>query len=286
MTIVDDRKSTMTSASMTTEPEEQRRPLAFVSGGSSGIGRACAFELVARGYRVVIAARGAARLNETRQALEAVAPGRAFSVVLDVTDVPGCQAVVDAVQAEHGPIELLVTSAGICEPGLFCDQPLEVLLEQLATNYTGTLALVHRVARTMRDRRAGTIVLVSSAMAFLGIHGYAGYAPTKFALHGLAETLFTELHAHGISVSVAFPPDTDTPQYRHELQKKSAAAKVITAGGGLYTADVVAARIISQALRGKFRITHGPVVTFLGMFQSLISPLVLRWQRYVVATTR
>lgn len=261
-------------------------PLAFVSGGSSGIGLACARELLARGYRVVLAARGVQRLQEVQQELSAGTPGRVFSVALDVADVDACGAAIDSVQAEHGPIDLLLTSAGMCEPGVLLEQPLDLLLLHMTTNYAGTLALVHRVVPTMKARGRGNIVLVSSAMAFTGIYGYAGYAPTKFALRGLGETLFAELQQHGIVVSVAFPPDTDTPQYQNEMLRKPAAAKVITAGGGLFSADVVGKRIVQQALRGKFGITQGATLTFLRFAHSLISPLFLRWQQRVARTTR
>jgi hypothetical protein len=68
--------------------------------------------------------------------------------------------------------------------------------------------------------------------------------------------------------------------------RKPAAAKVITAGGGLFNADVVGKRIVQQALRGKFGITHGATLTFLRFAHSLISPLFLRWQQHVARTTR
>jgi 3-dehydrosphinganine reductase len=259
-------------------------PLAFVSGGSSGIGLACARELLTRGYRVVLAARGVQRLDEAKQELSAGTPGRVFTVVLDVADVTACAAAIDAVQAEHGPIDLLLTSAGMCEPGVVYEQTLDLLLLHMTINYAGTLALVHRVVPGMKARGRGNIVLVSSAMAFTGIYGYAGYAPTKFALRGLGETLFAELRQYGIAVSVAFPPDTDTPQYRNEQFHKPAVAKVITAGGGVFSAEAVGQRIVHQALRGKFGITHGVTLTFLRFASSLISPLFLRWQQHVART--
>jgi 3-dehydrosphinganine reductase len=277
--------TTVTSAASAST--ETLAPLAFVSGGSSGIGLACARELLRRGYRVVVAARGPERLRDACASLALDAPGRVFSVVLDVADVDACTAAIDTVQAEHGPIAMLLTSAGMCEPGAFHEQPLAVLLQHMQTNYAGTLALVHRVVPTMKAHGHGHIVLVSSAMAFMGLYGYGGYAPSKFALRGLGETLFAELREHGICVSVAFPPDTDTPQYAFEQQRKPAAAKAITAaGGGVFGADVVGRRIVAQALRGRFGITHGASLTLLRFVHSLISPLFLRWQQRIARTMR
>jgi 3-dehydrosphinganine reductase len=286
MTVTTTTTTTTTPMMTPTTTTAPPAPLAFVSGGSSGIGLACARELLRRGYRVVVAARGVDRLQHACAGLEPHGPGRVIPLVLDVADVDACTAAIDRVQAEHGPIAFLLTSAGMCEPGAFLDQPLTVLLQHMQTNYAGTLALVHRVVPTMKAHGHGHIVLVSSAMAFMGIYGYGGYAPSKFALRGLGETLFAELREHGIRVSVAFPPDTDTPQYRFEQERKPAAARVITAAGGLFDADVVGKRIVSQALRGRFGITQGASLTLLRFVHSAISPLFLRWQQRVARITR
>jgi len=258
-------------------PASTTGPVAFISGGSSGIGLACARQLLDRGWHVVIAARSTARLAEAVGALAAA--GRATAVALDVADVAACAAAIADVERDVGAIELLITSAGIAEPGLFLEQDLDAHLRHLHINYIGTLALVHAVVPAMRARRRGRLLLVSSGAGLVGVYGYAAYAPSKFAVRGLAETLQAELAEHGITTSVAYPPDTDTPQYAAEQATKPTTTKAITAGGGLFSADVVAKRIVEQALQGRFAITQGATLWLLRWLHSLIGPLFLRWQQ-------
>lgn len=252
-------------------------PVAFISGGSSGIGLACARQLLDRGWRVVIAARSTARLAEAVGVL--AAPGRVIAVALDVADVAACAAAIADVERDVGAIDLLITSAGIAEPGLFLEQDLDTHLRHLHINYVGTLALVHAVVPAMKARRRGRLLLVSSGAAFVGIYGYAAYAPSKFAVRGLAETLHAELVEHGITTSISYPPDTDTPQYLAEQATKPMTTKAVTAGGGLFSADVVAKRIVDEALQGRFAITHGATLWVLRWLHSLVGPLFLRWQQ-------
>ena len=78
-------------------------------------------------------------------------------------------------------------------------------------NYFGTLYPVRAVVPSMIERRQGHLMLVSSAAGIVGVYGYSAYAPAKFAVRGLAETLRAELKPHGIVVGCAYPPDIDTP---------------------------------------------------------------------------
>lgn len=263
----------------------EHRRIAVISGGSSGIGLACAAELLSRGYRTVLAARSAARLDEARKQLISRFPGLdSDSIViepLDVVDASACTDLIGRIERDLGPIDLLLCSAGIAEPGLFLEQPFERHMMQMQTNYFGTLALVHAVARPMAARRQGHVVLVASGASFVGIYGYSAYAPSKFAVRGLAETLRAELAEHGISVSVACPPDTDTPQFAAEQATKPAATKVISAGGGLHSSDTVARRIIADALKGRFMITHGLPLAFLRWGHSVCGPIFLRLQQSI-----
>lgn len=263
----------------------EHRRIAVISGGSSGIGLACAAELLSRGYRIVLAARSAPRLDKARDQLIArfstLDSGAIIVEPLDVGDATACGDLIGRIERDLGPIDLLLCSAGIAEPGLFLEQPFERHLAHMQTNYFGTLALVHAAAGPMAARKRGHIVLIASGAAFVGIYGYAAYAPSKFAVRGLAETLRAELAEHGIAVSVACPPDTDTPQYAAEQVTKPAATKAISAGGGLHSSDAVARKIIAEALKGRFMITHGLPLALLRWGHSLYGPIFLRLQQSI-----
>lgn len=206
-------------------------PVAVISGGSSGIGFALARLLAREGWHLHLIARRAPLLEEAKARL---APEGAAGIdlhSLDVTDPDASAAVIAAIGARHGRIDWLVTSAGMAEPGLFAETPLAAHRRHMDVNYFGTLHLVHPALPFLPP--GSRITLVASAAAFVGIAGYSAYGPGKFALRGLAESLQLELESAGIAVSVACPPDTDTPQYAHENLTKPAATREITAGGGL-----------------------------------------------------
>lgn len=254
-------------------------PVAIISGGSSGIGLAIARLLASRGYHLHLLARDLTRLEAARAALMADFRTDVAIDALDVRDAEACEALVRRIELEEGRVDWLITSAGIAEPGLFKDIDLSHHRRQMEVNYFGTLHLLRPAVEIMRRQGSGRITLVSSGAAFVGIAGYSAYAPGKSALRVLAEALEVELAAEGITVSVAFPPDTDTPQLAAENQTKPAVTKAITAGGGVMTAEAVAAHIVEGALAGRFMLTPGALMRAFGWFHSLYGPLFRRQQR-------
>lgn len=258
------------------------RPIGLISGGSSGIGLACARDLVRRGHRVVLLARDEERL---RRAAAELGPAATIRVA-DVVDFAAMEDVVASIERDLGPIRVLVTCAGVAEPGLFLEQSPQSHVTQMHINYFGTLALLLPVARAMARRRSGNLVLVSSGAAFVGIYGYGAYGPSKFAVRGLAETLRTEMAEHGVVVSLAYPPDTDTPQYRAEQRTKPEATRLISGDAGLFDADHVGRHMIARALAGDFVITQGATLKLLRWAHSFAGPIVLWYQRRIASKVR
>jgi short-subunit dehydrogenase len=146
----------------------------------------------------------------------------------------------------------------------------------MAVNYLGTLHLVRAVLPAMRARGWGRLVVVASGAALVGLYGYTSYAPSKYAVRGLAEALRSELVPDGVAVSAVYPPDTDTPGYREEVRLRPEVTSRLAAGGGLMTADAVAAAILRGIERGRFAITPGPSMAALHRLHSLVGPLLHR----------
>jgi 3-dehydrosphinganine reductase len=253
-------------------------PVAVVSGGSSGIGLEIARLLHAKGYRIILLARDAARLEQARRSFDESGRERVGTVPLDVTDAEACEREIGHVLSSLGRLDWLITSAGMVEPGMFADLTPESHRRQMDVNFFGTLNLVRPAVAWMRQQGSGRITMISSAAAFIGIVGYSGYTPGKFAVRALAETLRVELAPVGILVSVAFPPDTDTPQLAAEQAAKPEATKRITAGGGVMSAHRVAQSIVKGALAGRFTLAPGILITVFGWVHSLYAPY-FRWRQ-------
>ena len=250
----------------------------LITGGSSGIGLALACQAAADGARLSLIARDPVKLAAAALHVSAAAPAapEIFTAPADVADEKKLVAAIRAAEAIHGPVDMLITSAGVARPGHFEEIPVEVFERTMAVNYFGTLYAVKAVTPSMRERGRGKIVLISSGAGLVGLFGYTAYAPSKFALRGLAESLRGELKPAGVAVSIVYPPDTDTPQLAEENLTKPEETKALTAAAGLWTAEAVARATLEGVRRGRFAITPGVQLTALAWLHSLIAP-VLRW---------
>lgn len=250
----------------------------LITGGSSGIGLAIARQAAAAGARVSLVARDPAKLAAARAAIQAANPGAAEVVTAsaDVSIEAEVLAALNAAERVHGPVDMLVTSAGVARPGYFEEVPVAVFERTMAVNYFGALYPLKAVVPAMRQRGRGAVVIIASGAALFGLFGYTPYAPTKFALRGLAEALRAELHGTGVGVTIVYPPDTDTPQLTEENRTKPLETRALTAAGGLWTADAVAALTLAGIQRGRFAVTPGFPLTVLAWLHSLLAP-ILRW---------
>ncbi len=168
----------------------------LVTGASSGIGAACAARLAADGHRV---------FGTTRRSAAPTAPEGVAWLTLDVRDPASVERAVAQVLDEAGRIDVLVNNAGMGLAGAVEDTTPEDLVDQLETNLLGPLRLVRAVVPSMRARRSGRIVQMSSLAGRIGVPFQGAYAASKFALEGLSEALALELRPFGIDVVLVQP---------------------------------------------------------------------------------
>lgn len=252
---------------------------ALITGGSSGIGKALGMKLAAQGYDVSLVARRKDILAAAAHDIRRHAKRPSQRVTCHAADVANRTETEHAVKAaimELGAPDLVITSAGVSEPGYFADLPADNFERAMAVNYFGTLHAIRAALPAMRARKRGEIVLISSGAAFMGIFGYSSYGPSKFAVRGLAETLRAELRADHIAVSIAYPPDTETPMLEAELKIAPAETRAICALAKTWTADAVADAVLKGVRRGAFAITPGGTLTLMHRMPGIIIPL-LRW---------
>lgn len=211
----------------------------LVTGAGRGIGLATARAFAAGGHRV------AGCYSSTPFEVEGV-----LALHCDLS-VPGAAAgLVEHVEADLGPVEVLVANAGITRDGLLVRMADRDIDDVLATNLTANLALAHAVVPRMMRARWGRLVFVSSVGAFVGAAGQANYGASKAGLVGLARALAREYGARGITANVVAPGPIDTDMLAAVSETRRAELAAAVPAGRLGTAQEVAAAIRFIASEG------------------------------------
>ena len=200
----------------------------LVTGGNRGIGLAVARAFAAQGDRVAVTHRGSG------------APDGLFGVECDVTDSAAVDAAFAAVEAEQGPVEVLVSNAGMTDDRLLLRMSEEQFTRVLDVNLTAAYRVTKRAAGKMLRARTGRIVLVSSVVALTGSAGQVNYAAAKAGLIGLGRSLARELGSRGITVNVLLPGFVQTDMTAVLPEERMAEIKTQVALGRLATPEEIA----------------------------------------------
>uniref|UniRef100_A0A8D0L5G0 3-dehydrosphinganine reductase n=1 Tax=Sphenodon punctatus TaxID=8508 RepID=A0A8D0L5G0_SPHPU len=248
-----------------------------VTGGSSGIGKCVAIECYKQGAFITLIARNEDKLLQTKKEIEKYSVNDkqvVLCISVDVSkDYGNVENVLKQAQEKLGPVDMLVNCAGTSVTGKFEDLEMNTFERLMAVNYLGSVYPTRAVIATMKERRMGRIVFVSSQAGQLGLFGYTAYSPTKFALRGLAEALQMEVKPYNIYVTVAYPPDTDTPGFAEESKTKPLETKLISETSSVCQADQVARVIVKDAIQGNFNSSIGSDGYMLALLTSGMSPV-------------
>jgi 3-oxoacyl-[acyl-carrier protein] reductase len=179
------------------------RRVALVTGGNRGIGLACARALAEAGHRVAVTYRSDPPDEEGL-----------LAVPCDVTDPDAVEAAFATIEEELGPVEVLVSAAGLNADTLLLMMKEEDFQRVVDANLTGTFRVTKRAARRMLRAHWGRIILVGSVVGQIGSAGQANYAATKAGLVGFARSVARELAPRGITVNVVSPGPIDTDMLR------------------------------------------------------------------------
>jgi NADP-dependent 3-hydroxy acid dehydrogenase YdfG len=181
--------------------------VAWITGASTGIGRALAKRLAETGWTVAASARSADGLAS----LAAEMAGRITAFPLDVTDADACVASVEAIEAALGPIRLAVLNAGSYFPTTAKDFSVENFRKTVDLNLMGTVNCMGPLAPRMIARKGGQIALMGSQTAYVGLPTAASYGATKAALLSIAEAFKVDFDRFGVSISIINPGFVKTP---------------------------------------------------------------------------
>jgi NAD(P)-dependent dehydrogenase (short-subunit alcohol dehydrogenase family) len=200
----------------------------LVTGGNRGIGLAIAQAFAKQGDRVAITHRGSG------------APDGLFGVTCDITDPTAVDAAFTTIEAELGPVEVLVANAGITDDTLLMRMSEDQFTRVLDTNLTGAWRCARRAATKMVRGRWGRMIFISSVVGLYGGAGQVNYAASKAGMVGVARSIARELGSRNITANVVAPGfiETDMTAVLPE-DRKAAIIKAIPAGR-LATADEVA----------------------------------------------
>jgi len=238
-----------------TDPTSPSGRVVLVTGGAKGIGLACAQRLAAAGDRVAVT------YNTSPP------PDGFFGVKCDVTSADEVDAAFAAIEAELGPVEVLVGNAAINRDMLLLRMSDADFSAVVDANLTGTFRVVKRAVHGMLRARAGRIVLISSVVGLLGSAGQANYAASKAGLVGFARSLARELGSRSITVNVVAPGPVATDMIAALSEKRQAELVAAVPLGRVAQPDEVAAAVAFLASADAGYITGAvlPVDGGLGM---------------------
>lgn len=183
----------------------EERKIAFITGGSRGIGLGCALELAKAGCDIII--NGTSELAKVQPALDEIkACGvNAYFYRFDVSNSEAVEENINKIIEEHGKIDILVNNAGITSDGLFVRMSPEQWEKVININLSSAFYVTHSVVKHMMKARHGSIVNMSSVVGISGNAGQANYSASKAGLIGLTKSLAKELGSRNIRVNAVAP---------------------------------------------------------------------------------
>jgi 3-oxoacyl-[acyl-carrier protein] reductase len=177
----------------------------MVTGGSRGIGLACANWFVARGDRVAVTSRSGEVEGEV-----VAGPGQLLSLTCDVTDSAQVDAAFKAIEEQWSPVEVLVANAGVTRDTLVLRMSDDAWSEVIDTNLSGVFRVTKRALSKMIRLHRGRVIMISSVGAYIGSPGQANYAASKAGLVGMARSMAREVASRSITVNVVAPGLVET----------------------------------------------------------------------------
>ena len=183
----------------------KKHPVIWITGASSGIGKALVQEYFNAGYNVILSSRNTSELQSVAGDLPAEGQHRLQILPIDLSESGRFESLARQAWDLFGPIDILVQNAGISQRSLIRDTSMDVYRKLMEVNYFGNIALSKAVVPLMEERGQGHLVVVSSLVGKFGTPYRSGYAASKHALHGFYDSLRAEYDASNIKVTMVCP---------------------------------------------------------------------------------
>lgn len=253
------------------------RKVVIITGASSGIGKALAYEYASNGHKVVLGARNSKKLDEITDDIKSKGWEAAWHKT-DVSKEDDCKDLVNFTVEKYGGVDVLINNAGISMRALFKDVKLEVLKQLMDINFWGTVYCTKYALPYLLESK-GSVVGVSSIAGLKGLPARTGYSASKFAMNGFMETLRIENLKTGLHVLMAFPGFTAS-----NIRNTALAADGSMQGesprdeGNMMTAEEVASHIFKAVKKRKNRI----ILTSQGKLTFLLNKFFPDWMDKMV----
>lgn len=251
----------------------------FITGGSSGIGLELGRQLVKKGANIVLIARNPEKLALAKTVLEdlKIRPDQLISTVsLDVANPFAVDEEIQKAVNQFGGPDILIASAGINKHVNNFEKINHAMFnEVLNTNINGVRNVIFTLFEGMRSRK-GHVVILSSAAALFGMYGYTAYAASKAALMGFAESLRYELAPLGMSVTIVFPPEVDTPMNLDEIKTLPPEGRAMKDMAGFLKPDKVAHDILKAIKKRQYFVVPGITTKALYFLHRLTNGTISR----------
>lgn len=227
-----------------------------ITGGSSGIGLAIAQEFGNQGAHLFLVARNKEKLEEAKKKLLQSLPSSVEIELFqaDVSVRPDIEEVIHTIGHLPGGIHTLINNAGTGLTGKFEDIKIEDLRSLMDTNYWSAVYATQAALPYLKKSGKGHIGFVGSVGGYMGAIGYSSYAPTKFAMTGLAECIRMEAKDAGIGTTIVFPPDTDTPLWHWEQAHTLPECKAFSKTVKLMSPQAVARKFMKGIEKNRFEV--------------------------------
>ncbi len=247
----------------------------WVTGASSGIGKALAQELAQQGASLVLSSRREDVLEQLKSTLNN--PAQHLVVPLDLEHYDSLTEIVEKTLPSSGEIDILINNGGVSQRDFAMNTSLDVDRKLMDINYFGTIAMTKALLPRMLERSSGSIVCVSSVAGILGTQLRTGYSGSKFAVHGFMEGLRAELHQHGIQVLVAAPGYVNTDVALNALKGKGETANLDDQNNLNGISPKQCALAIMHAIEhGKEEVIIGKGVSRIAPYIKRLSPALMR----------
>ena len=172
----------------------------WITGGSTGIGKALAIKFASKGWNVAVSARRFELLNELSNTYENI-----FAFPLDVTDKLKCKEVFSEIKNKFENIDICFFSTGTWNPKKEKDIDVDQMEDVFKINFFGTVNSIKAVEESFRNKKSGIITIVSSIAGYRGLPNSTGYGPSKSALNNLAESLYFDFKRSNVRICLVSP---------------------------------------------------------------------------------